>query len=145
MTDREWQTALRKQIAENEVFVIKNTGTQPVYSDYTVYSPKSKNVYRIALRSKDNSRNFCACPDFKTNLLGTCKHIEAVRRQLSKKRGAKKLIDEIPEAPYSSMYVSYLDERKIKLWVGTTNRTKLRQWAINFFDKDGVLLPKAYT
>src|SRR5258705_13678698 len=84
MTDKEWQTVLRQQIAENENFTIKNLNGEPVYSDYYVYSPKSKNTYKVALRSKDNSLNFCSCPDFKTNQLGTCKHIEAIRLHLSK-------------------------------------------------------------
>jgi hypothetical protein len=31
----------------------------------------------------------CTCPDYATNQLGTCKHIEFVLGRLSKRRGAK--------------------------------------------------------
>jgi len=144
MTTAEWQTALRQQLAEKEIFVIKKLGDAPVYTDYSVYSPHSKNTYKVALRSKDNTLNFCSCPDFKTNLLGTCKHIEAVRLFLKGKRGLKKYIDELPELPYSSMYVSYLDERKIKLRIGTDNKAALEKWSKKYFDREYTLRPAAY-
>jgi hypothetical protein len=113
MSDQEWQTALRRQMAEKENFTIKNLDHQPVYSDYSVYSPASKNIYKVALRSRDNSLNFCSCPDFKTNQLGTCKHIESVRMLLSRKRGIKQLLDNVPMQSYSSLYISYLGERNL--------------------------------
>ncbi len=144
MTDKEWQTHLRLQIAEKETFNIKNLDHQPVYSDYNVYSPKSKNTYKVALRSSDNNLNFCSCPDFKTNQLGTCKHIEAVRLHLSKKRGIRKLIGQIPVLPYSSMYVSYVGERKVKLRIGTDSKKKFETWSGKYFDSEYTLLPEAY-
>jgi SNF2 family DNA or RNA helicase len=144
MSDREWQTLLRIQIAEKESFIIKNLDHQPVYSDYAVYSAKSNNTYKVALRSKDNSLNFCSCPDFKTNQLGTCKHIEAVRSSLHKKKGIKKLLEEIPVLPYSSIYVSYSGERKIKLRVGTDNKSAFEKWASKYFDKEYTMFPVAY-
>jgi len=144
MSDREWQTLLRVQIAEKESFNIKNLNHHPMYSDYTVYSPKSKNTYKVALRSKDNTLNFCSCLDFKTNQLGTCKHIEAVRRSLRKKKGIKKLLEEIPVLSYSSMYVSYAGERKIKLRIGTESKSAFEKWAGKYFDKNYIMFPAAY-
>lgn len=144
MTEKEWQTALRKQIAEKELFFITNEGNEPVYSDYSVVSPQSKNTYKVALRSKDNSHNYCSCPDFKTNQLSTCKHIEAVRLYLGKKRGIKKLMDEVPVLPYSSIYVSYPDERKVKLRIGSDNKKEFEKWSKQYFDHTYTLLPGAY-
>jgi SNF2 family DNA or RNA helicase len=144
MPDKEWQAALRRQLAEKEVFDIKNIGSEPVYSDYSVFSPQSQNTYKTALRSKDNTLNFCSCPDFKTNLLGTCKHIEAVRLYLSKKRGIKKLLGIIPEIPYSSLYVSYTDNRQVKLRIGTDNTEEFKKWGKKYFNIDNTLLPAAY-
>ncbi|MHA4807362.1 DEAD/DEAH box helicase [Flavitalea flava] len=144
MTDGAWQTALRRQMAEKESFTIKNLGSQPVYSDYSVYSHTSKNTYKIALRSRDNSLNFCSCPDFKTNQLGACKHIESVRIQLGRRRGIKQLLDKPPVLSYSSLYVSYLGERKLKLRIGADNKKKFEKWAGNYFDKHYTLLPGAW-
>jgi len=144
MTVNEWQTALRRQMAEKENFIITKNGEGQVYTDYNVYSPKSKNTYKVALRSKDNTLNFCSCPDFKTNLLGTCKHIEAVRLYLQKRRGTKKYINDIPVLPYTSMYVSYINELKIKLRIGSEKEKEFKAWATNYFDTDRTLLPGAY-
>ena len=66
-TTEEWQYALRKQFAEKHTFKIEKHGDQPVFSDYSVYNPESGLGYKVALRSKDNSANFCECNDFKTN------------------------------------------------------------------------------
>lgn len=143
MTDKEWQTALRQQIAEKENFLITNEGNEPVYSDYSVVSPHSKNTYKVALRSKDNSYNYCSCPDYKTNQLGTCKHIEAVRLYVGKKRGIKKLMDEVPVLPYSSIYVSYAGERKVKLRIGSDNKKEFEKWYQQYFDLGYTLFPAA--
>ncbi len=144
MTDNEWQTLLRCQVAEKENFEIANIGTEKVYSDFSVRNPITKNTYKVALRSKDNTLNFCSCPDFKINHLGTCKHIEAVRLMLSKKRGLKKLIENIPNQPYSSLYVSYYDNRAVKLRLGTDNKKKFETWSKKYVDKNNSLTEKGY-
>ncbi|OMP77977.1 helicase [[Flexibacter] sp. ATCC 35208] len=144
LTDKEWQTILRRQIAEKETFTIENLDQEPIYSNYRVFSAKSGNTYKVALRSKDNSLNFCSCLDFKTNQLGTCKHIEAVRLFAGKKRGMKKLLDVLPVLSYSSMYVSYTGEQKVKLRIGTEGEKKFKNWSRKYFDRDNTLLPAAY-
>ena len=73
-----WQIALRKQFVTIKNFDIKKLDGHPVFSDYTVYNPETQNTYKIAIRNNGQVMNFCTCLDFKTNHLGTCKHIEAV-------------------------------------------------------------------
>lgn len=41
--------------------------------------------YRVHIRSFDRRANHCTCPDFATNQLGTCKHVEAVLHRLRKR------------------------------------------------------------
>ncbi len=45
--------------------------------------------YRVDIRSTGERVNHCTCPDFATNRLGTCKHVEAVLQRLQK-RGRKR-------------------------------------------------------
>ncbi|MBM3266430.1 MAG: DEAD/DEAH box helicase [Candidatus Sericytochromatia bacterium] len=47
-----------------------------VYGRYSVGSPSARS-YEVVLRALDRPHNGCTCPDFETNLLGTCKHVEA--------------------------------------------------------------------
>ena len=102
-----WQTMLRKQAAERAEFKINNIGEGLVYSDYSVYNDSTKNLYKVALRSNDNSRNYCSCYDFKTNQLGTCKHIEAVLLQIIKKPALRKALAQTYQTGYSSIYMEY--------------------------------------
>ncbi len=75
-----WQVGLRKQFAETREFGIEKLGREPVFTDYRVTNHENHNSYKVSLRDNMHSMNFCECMDFKTNLLGTCKHIEAVIR-----------------------------------------------------------------
>lgn len=45
--------------------------------------------YRVDIRSTGERINHCMCPDFATNRLGTCKHVEAVLHRL-RRRGPKR-------------------------------------------------------
>src|SRR5678815_2955019 len=115
----EWQTILRRQIAQRTVFKISNIGDGAVYSDYNVYNTATKNTYKVALRSADNSLNYCSCYDFKTNQLGTCKHIEAVLTYINKKPAWRKMLRQSYTPAYSSMYIEYRGERKVMFRIGT--------------------------
>lgn len=135
----EWQTALRKQIAEKTVFKISNIGDGYAYSDYNVYNTFTKNTYKVALRSADNSINYCSCWDFKTNQLGTCKHIEAVFMYINKRPLIRKALKQPYTTSYSSMYISYRGERKIRFRIGTDNEKEYRKLLKPFLTDEGCL------
>src|SRR5712692_8129259 len=71
-----WQRELRRQFGREQQFLLKNVGSHPVFSDFHVTNPENKNTYRVAIRGIQLGENYCSCPDFTTNALGTCKHIE---------------------------------------------------------------------
>src|SRR3954468_11994119 len=75
---REEQIDLRKQRAAAEQFRIVKLGRNQVFSDYQITNPTTGGQYRVSIRGFDVGDNTCECPDFRTNTLGTCKHIEAV-------------------------------------------------------------------
>src|SRR5438132_489363 len=75
----DWQKILRRQIASEQPFEItSHQGEHPVFTEYTVHNPTSGGEYTVAIRSPGRGLNFCTCMDYKTNGLGTCKHIESV-------------------------------------------------------------------
>ena len=75
---REEQIDLRRQRAAEGKFCIQNQGRNRVFSDYQVSNPATGGVYQVSIRGFEVGDNACTCPDFRTNTLGTCKHIEAV-------------------------------------------------------------------
>lgn len=140
----DWQKALRKQFVADHNFEIKQLpGTHHVFSDYSVFNPGSGKRYKVALRdgktASKSGLNYCDCLDFRTNCLGTCKHIEAVIRMAMKKRGAKKAFKEGFIPPYTSVYLHYGETRHIRIRIGTDNIEAFTALAREYFDEDFVL------
>lgn len=78
----------RKFRAESEKFAIQNlTPSRLYYSDFIV-SSKTGKKYNVEIRSLKNQINSCDCADYRSNGLGTCKHIECILNRL-KAKGVK--------------------------------------------------------
>ena len=144
LTFEEWQLALRKQFSAEQKFSIKNIGDHQVYSDFEVGNPLTHKKYKVAIRSQETGLNFCSCPDFKVNNLGTCKHIEAVFNFLIIRKKFGKLFNKEYKRSYSSVTLKYGRERKIVFRVGTTFTEEIKTIANGFFDKDNYLKEKAF-
>jgi SNF2 family DNA or RNA helicase len=137
-----WQLALRRQFVHENDFTIEKISPETVYADYTVFNPASRGQYKVALRSPDHlGGNFCSCYDFRVSRLGTCKHIEAVFRQIAKKR-LKKHLKEAVQREYSSVYVDYRAGKQVKVRIGSENSEELAQLASGYFDSDNCLTEK---
>lgn len=132
----QWQIALRKQFGEDNEneFRITNIGNQEFFSDFQVTNTQTSNTYKVAIRSADDSQNFCECFDFKTNRLGICKHISAVMHHLSKIKGYKKAMKEGFHPHYTSVYVDYRNGRDIKIRIGSENKDEYEALAKTYFD-----------
>jgi hypothetical protein len=74
MTLELWQRELRRQFGREQSFTLRNTGDDPVFSDFTVNNPRSGGTYRVTIRGPQPGENSCNCADLMTNALGTCKH-----------------------------------------------------------------------
>src|SRR6266567_9025151 len=103
MALEEWQLLLRQQFAEKQDFRLENVGDHPLFSEFRLTNPMSGKTYRIAIRGGKPGENYCSCPDYKINNLGTCKHIEFTLASLVKKRGAKKALQEGYAPPFSEI------------------------------------------
>jgi hypothetical protein len=68
----------RADRAKKERMRIRSSDPETPWTDYQVTSAISGKTYRVALRSDVRGESYCSCPDFKTNTLGTCKHIMKV-------------------------------------------------------------------
>ena len=78
----EWQRLLRKQYGEQQDFRVENRGDHPIFSEFILTNPRSQKTYKIAIRGDQPGDNYCSCPDFRINDLGTCKHIAFTLNQL---------------------------------------------------------------
>jgi DNA-binding NarL/FixJ family response regulator len=76
------EIALRRERASSELMRIENLEpSEPLFSTFAVRSPSGAR-YGVEVRSLSERENSCSCPDFRTNGLATCKHVEAVIARL---------------------------------------------------------------
>ncbi len=75
----------REERARTEKFRLQSSAPQKPWTDYTITSALSGKTYRVALRGEERGDSFCSCPDFRTNTLGTCKHILHVLHRVKRR------------------------------------------------------------
>ncbi|MBI1836951.1 MAG: DEAD/DEAH box helicase [Flavobacteriia bacterium] len=134
----EWQLALRKQYASNTNFAYKNIGNHLVFSDYKINGSAQKTFYKVSIRS-EKGMNFCECMDFKTNNLGTCKHIEHILFKIENNARLKKIYEKNNALSYTSVFLDYKDERKVCIRIGIENNLEFTNLAARYFDQDGII------
>jgi SNF2 family DNA or RNA helicase len=133
---REEQIDLRRQRARASHFVIENLGKNRVFSDYRVTNPDSGGQYTVTIRGFEVGDNACTCPDFKSNTLGTCKHIEAVLedlKDLPPHLQKKKATVQRPEID-----LHYGEQLRLSLHLPPRHSDKLARLAQTYFDEKGL-------
>lgn len=93
--------------------------------------------YRVHVRSLHRRANYCTCPDFATNQLGTCKHVEAVLHRIRKGRGFEKIRDLPPPSPYVYLDWEADDAPKVRLHRPALLDPSLAGLLDDFFDGAG--------
>ena len=83
------------------------------YGDYKIKSGSGK-IYRVAVRGPGLFENYCSCPDFAVNTLGTCKHIEAMLLRL--RQGRRKALETTAyKRTRASLSLQYGDTLEVRL------------------------------
>ncbi len=130
----------RDRAAETPLRVLKRPTGGP-YGDYTVKSGSGR-TYRVAMRGPDPFENYCSCPDFAVNTLGTCKHIEALLLQL--RRNRKALETAAYKRTRASLSLHYGNTIEVRLHLPASPLPALRSLAEEYFDPDGQLRREHY-
>jgi len=140
----EWQRALRREFGREQKFELENLGDRPIFSEFAVTNPETGGSYRVAIRGTEPGDNYCSCPDFAVNTLGTCKHIEWTLARLERKRGGNKALREGFLPPYSEVHVRYGARREVRFRPGMDCPEGLCRFAARFFDAPGLIMESAY-
>lgn len=135
----EWQRLLRKEFGQKQSFNLKNQGEHPFFSEFLVTNPASEKTYKVAIRGTKAGMNYCSCPDYSINHLGTCKHIEFTLAALMKKRGAQKAFQQKYIPAYSEIFLHYGPKREVRFRPGREVTSQVFLWAKKLFDKEGIL------
>jgi hypothetical protein len=144
MSLEQWQITLRRQFGQIQNFHLKNIGDEPIFSEFILTNPQTNIEYRVAIRGLRIGDNYCSCPDFSVNTLGTCKHIEFTLAKLQRKKSGKKALSEGFIPAYSEIYLRYGAKREVIFKPGTECPKSLLEIASRYFDNCGILKPQAY-
>jgi superfamily II DNA or RNA helicase len=133
----EQQIAERRDRASGAIAtILERPGREP-YGDYRVKSASGK-TYRVAMRGPGLFENYCSCPDFGVNTLGTCKHIEALLLLLRRRHGAALARKGYARAR-SSISLQYGETIEIRLRLPAAPSPELLAVAEEYFDPAGLL------
>ena len=120
MSLEDWQIQMRRQFGREQPFQLKNLGDDKVFSEFEVTNPLSRSAYRVRIRGSRPGDNHCSCPDFATNTLGTCKHIEFTLARLERKRRTAALLRAGFQPAFSELYLHYGARREVRFRPGDT-------------------------
>ena len=137
MSLEEWQIALRREYGRDQSFTCKNLGAEPIFSEYAVTNPASERTYRVVIRGARPGMNFCSCPDFAVNTLGTCKHVEWTLSKLARKRGGKKALKDGYHPEFSEVYLEYGAQRIVRFNRGSAFPKAMAPFVAQYFDEEG--------
>lgn len=138
----EQQIAERQDRAEAAPLKVLKRPVNGPYGDYTVKSASGR-TYRIAVRGPGLFENYCSCPDFAVNTLGTCKHIEAMLLLL-RRRYQKTLETAKYKRTRASISLQYGNTIEVRLHMPASPSASLRSVAEKHFDSTGLLHREHY-
>lgn len=133
----EEQISARRERARSMPLTILSRPDRQAYGDYELQSSTGKR-YRVAMRGPGLFENYCSCPDFAVNTLGTCKHIEALLQQL-RQRYRKSFQRQEYQRTRASLSLHYGESLGIRLRLPSKPTPALRALADRYFEETGLL------
>ena len=144
MSLEDWQLNLRRQFGRAQSFGLRNLGSAPVFSEFEVTNPASRRTYRVDIRGEAPGDSLCTCPDYATNTLGTCKHIEFTLEQLRQQEGGAEALREGYVPPHAEVRLRNGGRREVVFCPGQATPRALAHLARQHFDARGVLAEDSF-
>ncbi len=133
--------ARRERAVAAQLRILKRPASGP-YGDYSVKSASGR-TYKVAIRGLGLFENYCSCPDFAINTLGTCKHVEAMLLRL-RKRHQKTLEAAKFKRTRASISLQYGNTIEVRLRMPASPSPALLSIAAEHFDTSGLLRRERY-
>ena len=135
-------SAIRDRVKRGQAEVqVEHLSGEPWFGTWRAASIASTShyprQYRVSVRSLERRINVCTCPDFVTNQLGTCKHIEAVLHKIRKRPDFKDLQGQSAPVPYVYLAWDVEDAPQICLHRGRSVPQDLAAVFETYFDAAG--------
>ena len=109
-----------------------------MFSTFDVQSVSGRS-YTVTIRSLDERRNSCTCPDYRTNLIGTCKHIEGVLAHLRKRYADQLEVLSAQKPSTTQLFLHYAEDIKVHVTLPLPRSPEMRNLLKRYFDSVGQL------
>lgn len=141
--DRAIADRIKRGRREVEVEHVEGDGVFGSWRANTVSTERpSSRPYRVQIRSLTERANYCECPDFASNRLGTCKHIEAVVHRIHGELGLDDDDgDQYPRPEHASVHLAWdvPDAPKVRIELPPELPEVLGRELRSYFDDRGIL------
>ncbi len=131
-------TAIKDRIKRGKSEVrVEAEGGQPWFGSWRASSLNAAfpRTYRVVIRNLHKRVNFCSCPDFAGNQLGTCKHIEAALHKIRKNPRYDEFKDQA--APFPYVYLDQENGPHIRLHPVREMKADLQALLADYFTETG--------
>lgn len=133
------QLERRRRRGRAESYEIEAQGEHPVWSAFRVKGPSGRS-YKVRLWNLEAGIHQCSCPDFATNALGTCKHVEAVLHHLRETQAEALEAARAEDGPPVLVYLdAAASPPEVRLRTGPGADPATVEAAQRLFDKKGTL------
>ena len=102
-----------------------------IYGEHVLFN-ESANQYRLTFRDIKNEKGHCTCPDYKTNKLGTCKHLIFAFDYLKNNTTILKSVSK-HSYPFVEIYLDGLNENKISWFYPHTLQPEIKKLISKYF------------
>lgn len=131
--------AERRHSARKESWNIRNVGPDRYLSTFDVQGDAGHR-YTVEVRDPGGLTNRCTCPDHRTSLLGTCKHIEAVLETLRRRAPVKMERLACGPPPFGQLLVRWDGPPRVALRLPRKPSDELLRLHEQHFDAKGLLI-----
>ncbi len=116
----------RRQRAQQERMTLRSNNPETPWGDYLLTSHQSGKTYRVSLLGDAPGEAYCSCPDFRTNHLGTCKHIMHAFEKV-KTRFKKRDLERLPRIQRMSLWLDYRGDAALRFTLPDTCSSDVRR------------------
>ena len=140
----DWQRALRRQFGREQGFELQPPPGAVPFGRYVVVNPLAASRHRVAIRGLAAGDNRCSCADFRSNELGTCKHIEFALHRLMKRRGAKAAFARGWTPATSELWLHHGEQRSVRWCAAADAPGQVLKLAASLFEGPDQVLPPGH-
>lgn len=130
----------RREKSEKEEYSIEYSDT--LYGFHKIKTTTGK-IYEITIRDFETDDGYCSCPDFKTNKLGTCKHLIFAVDEFKSRYSVEKLIQK-QRYPFVEIYCDPHNDYNITYFYQTEPQSEIKQLIEKYFS-ERYIMPDQYS